>query len=132
MDITNWDWGNTFATVIVGLVVVFSVLLILVLVCSLMGVTFKKIDNNKNKKSKPDVNQNKTKEKKVTTSTPVQAVAAPVVENGISDDVVAAISGAIACMMGSDKKFAVKSIKRSRGTRSAWNTAGIIDNTRPF
>ncbi|MFZ2539422.1 MAG: OadG family transporter subunit [Oscillospiraceae bacterium] len=126
------NWGYELAVVIVGLVVVFAVLLILVVLCELMGNTFKNID--KNKKAKLDAKTNETKEDKATSNSVIKAVAnaTPVVESGITDDVVAAISAAIACIMGSGNKFAVKSINRVKGSRPAWNMAGIAENTRPF
>ncbi len=129
MDI---KWGFTLAVVVVGLVVVFSVLLILVFLCTIMGNTFKKIDENK--KNKLDSNTNSIKENKNAPTIVTKAVvpATPVVESGITDDVVAAISAALAVIMGSEKPFAVKSIKRARGSRPAWNSAGILENTRSF
>lgn len=125
------DWVFTFAVVIVGLVVVFVLLLLLVVLCTLMGKAFKKIDKNKLDKA----NAAKSEPPAIKAAAPVitKAVAvAPVVEVGIADDVVAAISAAIACVMGGDAKFALKSVKRSRGTRGAWNAAGIAENTQPF
>ena len=50
---------------------------------------------------------------------------------GIPGEVVAAISAAVASMMGG-KPFAVRSIKRKKQTRPAWGAAGIVENTRPF
>lgn len=132
----NLDWGFTLAVVVVGLVVVFAVLLILVALCSVMGYTFKRIDKNKNDKAGP-----KKSEPVVTQTAPVvtkAVIAQPEIQSGITGDVVAAISAALACVMGPDVKFAVKSIKRTgsakgtRGTRNAWNSAGIAENTQPF
>ncbi len=54
--------------------------------------------------------------------------------NGVSAEIVAAISGAIAVICG--EGYTVKSIKRSSRAvtsgRSAWSTAGLLDNTRAF
>ncbi|NLC78656.1 MAG: hypothetical protein GX683_02880 [Ruminococcaceae bacterium] len=54
--------------------------------------------------------------------------------NGVSAEIVAASSGAIAVICGGNA--VVKSIKRSTravsGGRSAWSTAGLIENTRAF
>jgi len=51
-------------------------------------------------------------------------------DNVVSGDIVAAISAAVAMMMGG-KPFAVRSIRRA-GNRSVWAKAGISQNTRPF
>ena len=59
---------------------------------------------------------------------------ASVAEDGLTDEVVAAITAAIACVMtenGIVKPFAVKSIQRV-GSRNVWNMAGLLENTRPF
>lgn len=128
----NLDWGFTLAVVVVGLVVVFAVLVILVALCGLMGYVFKSIDKNKKSKNEPK----KTIPEPPKPATPAMkaAVAAPQpeIQSGITGDIVAAISAALACVMEPDTKFAIKSIKRSRGTRSAWNSAGISENTQPF
>ena len=53
--------------------------------------------------------------------------------DGISDEVVAVISAAVATMYGSSEKARIKSIKTSSdGGRSAWAKAGVLDKTRPF
>lgn len=127
------DWGFTFAVVVVGIVVVFLVLLILVAVCWLMGKLFQA--GNKKTPSAPPPPPPPVK------AAPVNAVAAPksaapIVENGITDEVVAAITAAVACVMGPDVPFAVAGIKRAapsrRGTRPVWSNTGIAENTRPF
>lgn len=118
------DWGFHLVVVLAGLVIVFAVLLILVVCCWLMGLFFQK------KKGKPAVKQEKKEE-------PVKAVKqaekpAPQVQAGISGEVVAAIAGALACMLGDQGSFRVRSIRRAKGSRPAWNAAAISENTRPF
>ena len=66
---------------------------------------------------------------------PAAAVAAPVAPQpaGIPGEVGAAISAAVACVMGESAR--IHSIRRtgsSAGTRSAWSMAGLLENTRPF
>ena len=63
----------------------------------------------------------------VVSASPVQSV-----QDGITDEVVAVISAAVATMYGSSGKAKIKSIKKSNSGRSAWANAGILDNTRPF
>ncbi len=58
---------------------------------------------------------------------------APVVEQGIGDDVIAAISAAVACMLGDgDAGYTVRSIKRAAHPRKEWRMAGMLQNTRSF
>ncbi len=54
-----------------------------------------------------------------------------VVSTGIPGEVIAAISAAVYCMFGEGAK--VMSVRRQQRTgRSAWNMAGLLENTRPF
>ena len=46
---------------------------------------------------------------------------------------VAVIAAAIAAMgAASGKRLALRSVRTAKGSRSAWASAGIADNTRPF
>lgn len=58
---------------------------------------------------------------------------AETVEEGIPEEVVAAIAAAIYCTMPGSR---IKSLRRARNQsntgHSAWNMAGRINNTRPF
>ena len=54
-------------------------------------------------------------------------------EDGISGDVVAAISAAVAVMMSAEgKSYRIRSVKRVKESRPAWSAAGVQENTRPF
>ena len=60
-------------------------------------------------------------------------VSAPVVEEGISGEVVAAISAAVYSMEGSSA--VIRSVTRKTSpitTRNPWAQAAVVDNTRPF
>lgn len=125
------DWGLAWAVLFTGLVVVFAILIILVFICWLLGKIMYAVTNrdkgDTDKPSAPAPKAPAPKAAKKSSSSPVMSVAA-----GIPGEVVAAISAAIACMMGGNKPFAIRSVKRSKGTRNAWNAAGIAENTRPF
>lgn len=128
----NIDWGYTLSVVFVGLFVVFAVLIILVLICMLMGKFFESIDKKKN-----GGNGSSDKKAEPVKSAPAQKAAPIIKATGIPNEVVAAISAAVATIMGTDNGFSIKSIKRSNtgkkgGIRSAWRNAGIAENTRPF
>lgn len=57
---------------------------------------------------------------------------AMVVEDGISDEIVAVISAAVAAMSGTTQGFVLRSVRRAKETRSAWTNAGLAQNTQPF
>ena len=52
--------------------------------------------------------------------------------SGISDEVVAVIAAAVASMAPEGKKYAVRSVSRTRTERPVWAAAGIAESTRPF
>ena len=120
------DWGFILSVMVTGIAVVFLVLVILIVI---MGKIFESIDNSKKNKT--------SKELPVKPAAP--AAPAPVVtedSDGLTDDVVAAITAAISVVLSSEgegnKPFVIKSIKRVREARNAWNYAGLVENTRPF
>ena len=124
------DWGLAGAVTFTGLVVVFSILLLLVLFCYIISLIFKGINNRPKKEEKPET---KKEAPKAPPAAPVQkAVLAPAAQTGVTSEVVAAISAAIACILGPGKQFALRSVKRVGSGRNAWNAAGIAENTRPF
>lgn len=123
------DWGFSLSVVLVGLVVVFSVLMLLVALCWIIGRFFKMAANRKkNSSEKPKPTPVEVKKPE-----PAKAVAAPKVQSGISGEVIAAISAAVAMMSDeTGSVLKIKSVKRSKGARSVWNSAGVLENTRPF
>ena len=124
--------GEALSVVFTGTVVVFLALAILIVFLYAMGAIFESM----------------SKKKKTTTpSTPVndapaaapskQITQAAVSSNGLSNEVVAAITAAISCVWseeGNTVPFVIKSIKKTSGgpSRKAWNMAGVLENTRPF
>ena len=111
-------------TVLIGLVVVFAALLLLTCIFWLFGV----------------VAGQKSSEKKAPAPKPVKlpkaakSASVPVVEDGVSDEVVAAIAAAIAAMSDGATQYVIRRIRPARtvGTRPVWAAAGIADNTKPF
>lgn len=128
-NMTLAEKGISSAKVILtGLVVVFVVLLLLIAIIKIYSAIVQKaLDSGKKKKTKEKIESNSTSSAPVTASTP-----APVVQDGISEEVVAVISAAVATMYGSSAKPKIKSIKKSGTGRSAWANAGVLENTRPF
>lgn len=127
------DWSTLWATVAVGLLVVFAVLIFLVFMSDIVHyvVTWATNAVNKRKKKNELKNLSKVKDPAADAVKPAPAAPSPVVAEGVSSEVIAAISAAVA-MMDPDKKYAIKSVKRVKEARSAWNMAGITDNTKAF
>lgn len=113
---------------ITGLIVVFSALIFLTLLFRVYGLIIDKTGKKSAKKN------SQTKAEAVETpKAQASAPAAPVVADGISGEVIAAIAAAVACMDDSGKRYTVRSVRRSAGNgRSAWSMAGLMENTRPF
>ncbi len=121
--------GDAGMTVLIGLVVVIGTLLVLTGIFYLFGFVMSSADRKAKKAAA------KKAVETATVSTPEQTVApaAPVVQAGISGEVVAAIAAAVAMMAPEGKRYAIKSVSRATGGgRSAWSAAGVADNTRPF
>lgn len=117
------DWGLALATTATGIVVVFAVLVILIIIVSVLGKIMDSITNKPKKKAEQKAEILEEKPNIVALET----------EDGISAEVVAAISGAIAVIMSDEgKAYRIRSVKRTRESRPAWSAAGIQENTRPF
>lgn len=127
-QMTLAEKGISSAKVILtGFVVVFAVLFLLIGIIKVYGTIITKVTSSAEKKKQKVVESEKT--------TPVVAPVAnpaPVVEDGVSEEIVAVISAAVATMYGSSGKARIKSIKKTNGGRSAWANAGVLENTRPF
>lgn len=125
------DWGFHISVVFTGITVVFLALIILIIAIAVMGKVIGFIDA---KKSAPKKAEAPAKPAAPAAPAPVQAVAVQS-EDGLTDEVVAAITAAITCVMeagGNTAPFTIKSIKRAKGASNAWNMAGVLENTRPF
>ncbi len=119
--------------ILTGFVVVFAVLFLLIGIIMLFGFVIEKAQTaaaeRKNKKLKESVETNEASAPAQPEKTSVQAQTA---DDGVPEEVVAVISAAVSSMYGSSQKVRVKSIKKSNSGRSAWASAGVFDNTRPF
>jgi len=101
---------------------------------------FKVVSKSSGKKAEKKVakvEKKKNSEKKtVVAEKKEESVSAPepVIEDGISDEVVAVIAAAIASMSDGETRYAVRSIKKTRnvGGRPVWAMAGIRENTTSF
>lgn len=116
-------YPSAVMVLVIGIVVVFSVLLLLTFVFWLFG---KIVGGSGEKPAAPVA----PKPKKVA---PVAPAPAPIAD-GVPDEVVAVIAAAIASMSDGKTQYAIRRIRPAAGinARPAWAAAGIADNTRPF
>lgn len=122
----NVDWGQATALLITGVLVVFFALIVLVIIFAAFGKIMKKTSGAP-KAPKAE----KVKEPKKEAPKMVKVVA----DAGLSDEVVAAITGAISAILteeGNTGSFVIKSIKRTRKAIGGWRKAGILENIREF
>ncbi len=96
-------------TIVTGLVVVFSVLLLLVFVFWAFGTMMSRLESGAKTTDAP-VAPAPAPVAAVGNTAPVSTK--PEIQNGIPDETVAAISGAIACMAPAGKQYAVRSIMK--------------------
>lgn len=122
--------GTAGMTVLIGLVVVFSALILLTFIFWLFG---KVMSGAGSRKASPPPSGSVPKP---AAPAPVPAVVpaapAPVVSDGVSEEVVAVIAAAVAAMAPEGKRYAVRSVSRVRGERPVWAAAGLMESTRPF
>jgi Na+-transporting methylmalonyl-CoA/oxaloacetate decarboxylase gamma subunit len=112
-----------------GLVVVFVMLIFLTFIIKGYGVIVKGIQEKSGVKSAvqaaPAPMIFAPAEKSV-------AATVPVIQSGIPDEVVAAISAAVYTMYGTSAGTVTSICRATRANRSEWTMAGLLENTRPF
>ena len=111
--------GSDVVITITGIVLVFAILILLMLIITLEGKIFDGMAAKKKAAKEPAAPK---------PAAPVQQAApAPVVEEGIPGDVVAAIMAAIHAM--GNGKYTLKAVRRAA---NGWSKAGVNDTTAPF
>ena len=115
--------GSDVVITITGIVLVFAILVLLMLIITLEGKIFDSMN------AKKAAAKAAAKAPAAKPAAPVQQAAAPapVVEEGIPGDVVAAIMAAIHAM--GNGKYTLKAVRRSK---NGWGKAGVNDTTAPF
>ena len=110
-----------------GFAVVFAVLLILIGIIKGYGTIIFKIQNRSREKK---ANRNADLPKVEREDLPAPAV---IVEasDGTDDELIAVISAAVYAMYSSSD-VRIKSIRKAPTRGSAWRSAGLSDNVRPF
>lgn len=124
MDLSAMTNGDLATLIlIVGIVVLAVVLVGVAFMMSLFGKTafmFEKMGSGAFKAAPV---------KKQTAAAPKKVAAGQA--GGVPGEVVAAISAAVAEVMGTGN-FKIKSIRKKTESRSAWGMAGVLEGTRPF
>lgn len=110
-----------------GFAVVFSVLLILIGIIKLYGTIVYNIQNKKtDKKASRNADLPKVERE------PEPEVEAMVEEPVADDDELIAVISAAVYSMYSSSDVRIKSIRKVSSRGSAWRSAGLADNVRPF
>lgn len=131
----------TATVVIAGISIVLGVLILLILIFYLFGfIVAKSVEQSQKRAAKKAEDKTKKNDSQPSSNTApsvsyaskqVYTPPAPVVEQGISGEVVAAITAAIVATEG--QGVVVRSIKKKNvGGRNPWAAAATYDNTRPF
>jgi len=127
------DWTLALSTLITGMVVVFSVLILLVFLIWLFASLIHWFDGRKAAKA---AKRESLKMMPPPPPVPLESAApsAPAEEpGGIPQEVVAVISAAVSSVTGGKGKVhSIRETRTPRGIRPAWSSAGLLDNTRPF
>lgn len=116
------DWAQVATVVLAGVGIVLGVLIVLIFVFGAFGNVVSKLEKSaKEKKAKKDAAKAAKNVKE-----------APVIEQDISGEIVAAITAAVTACEGSNQ-FVIRSVKRKDvGSRNPWARAAVNDNTRSF
>ena len=125
------DWTQVATVVLAGVGIVLGVLIVLIALFNGFGKLVSKLEQSaKDKKAKK--NSENVNVAPAVKAAPVKAAPQPVVEQGISGEVVAAITAAITASEGSNQ-IVIRSVKRKDvGSRNPRARAAVNDNTRSF
>ena len=117
-----------------GIIIVFSMLILLVLVMATFGFVMSRIGNKSKKTKQPKVNKKNVMKNTADSDEGEVLAAISAAVMMMDEEVVAAISAAVNMMYeGTGKSPIIRSIKPStKQSRSAWKTAGVLNNTRSF
>ncbi|MEE0957195.1 MAG: OadG family protein [Ruminococcus sp.] len=129
----NEKWISSAKVVLTGFIVVFAMLFLLILVIKIYSTVVSKAQEKSIMKAhkKEKIAQPNDSLKKPVLHPVSKSPEAPVVQDGIDNEVIAVIAAAVSTIYGPKTKVKIKSVRKSGG-RSAWANAGILENTRPF
>ena len=121
------SFENTMLVTLTGIVIVFIVLLLLIMIIQMFG----KVCSGKGGDGKSGKNgKSSSVGNKMSAKNAPQKMAA----DDDSELVAVITAAAMAALSGDGKKYAVRSIRPLKPAfgGSAWKTAGLLENTRPF
>ena len=115
--------------VLTSITLVFAMLVALCLIITVEGKLFDALNNKKNPKPAP-----KKESKPAAAPAAKPAAPAPKTEGGIPGEIIAAISAAVATVVGGNAVIrGIKRIPKNGGSRRcAWGDAGVQEHTTPF
>ena len=115
--------------VLTSISLVFAMLVALCLIITVEGKLFDALNNKKNPKPAP-----KKESKPAAAPAAKPAAPAPKTEGGIPGEIIAAISAAVATVVGGNAVIrGIKRIPKNGGSRrGAWGDAGVQEHTTPF
>ena len=115
--------------VLTSITLVFAMLVALCLIITVEGKLFDALNNKKNPKPTP-----KKESKPAAAPAAKPAAPAPKTEGGIPGEIIAAISAAVATVVGGNAVIrGIKRIPKNGGSRrGVWGDAGVQEHTTPF
>lgn len=115
--------------VLTSITLVFAMLVALCLIITAEGKLFDALNNKKNPKPAP-----KADKPAAASAAKPAAAPAPKAEGGIPGEIIAAISAAVATVVGGNAVIrGIKRIPKNGGSRrGAWGDAGVQEHTTPF
>ena len=115
--------------VLTSITLVFAMLVALCLIITVEGKLFDALNNKKNPKPAP-----KKESKPAAAPAAKPAAPAPKTEGGIPGEIIAAISAAVATVVGGNAVIrGIKRIPKNGGSRRGpWGDAGVQEHTTPF
>lgn len=121
----NLDLALTL--LVAGFIIVFVMLILLIAIIMAYGKIIQAAQ-------KAATNHKSKKAEEIKPAEPAPVVEAVIEEEDsdeIPGEIIAVIAAAVDAVYGK-KSHKIKSVKRSRSSRSAWGNAGVVENTRPF
>ncbi len=117
------DLSFDVVVMMTGIILVFGILVLLMFIITIEGKIFDRMNDKKNGKAVKAAQPAAPK----APETNKAAAPAPVVESGISAEIVAVIAAAISAMSGG--KYTLRTVRRASNN---WGRAGTDDVTSPF
>ena len=108
-----------------GMSLVFLVLILLTFIINLQGKLFESLSKKKQKATEEAAVKSQPQPPQL--QEPMEAP--PLVEDGISEEIVAVIAAAVASASGG--KYTLRAVNRADG-RGSWGAAGVKSGTEPF